>query len=104
MKVYKRHKCQWHHRGGLDFILCAIPRLENVYGDGEIAVIAWCGPSVRLFTDEEAAHELMDVYTFDGCGEGCKGRHDIVLIDPGPEAVPAPTSNPFLDYADEVTS
>lgn len=102
MKVYRKHNCQWPHRGGLDFILCAIPGVQDISGHGEIAVISWCARSVRLFVDEEPAHELADEYEFDGCGPGCRGKHDIVRIDPGPEAVPTPRSDPYRDYAAEV--
>lgn len=103
MKVYRQHRCRGYHARGFDFVLCAIPRLEGVYGRGEYAVIAWCGRTVWLFTDEEEAHGLMDKYEFDGCGPGCKEKHDIVRIDPGPAAVPTPTSDPYLDYLEEVT-
>lgn len=102
MKVYRRHKCQWQHRDGLDFVLCAFPWFQDVSGHGTLAVISWCAPSARFFTDEEDAHELADEYAFDGCGAGCRGQHDVVRIDPGPEAVPTPPSNPYLEYAAEV--
>ena len=104
MKVYRRHHCKWPHQAGLDFILCAIPRVEDISGHGEIAVISWCARSVRLFIEEEQAHELADEYAFYGCSEGCRGQHDVVRIDPGPEAVPTPPTNPYLEFAEEVTS
>lgn len=82
MKTYRNHKCTRHHRNGRTFIRCAIPRPAWIRGEGEIALIAWCGqPSITLWNNEAEATDALDQINDWGCGHKCSRRHDIVRID-----------------------
>lgn len=80
--VYRRHNCKRRHRTTRTFMKCAIPRAAWVWGDGEYALIAWCGvPTVMLHETLERAEwseEQIDRY---GCGSKCDGKHVIVRVE-----------------------
>lgn len=77
--VYRRHNCTKKHRTARTFMKCAIRRAVWIWGEGEYALIAWCGvPTVMLHETREQAEwseEQIDRY---GCGHECDGRHIIV--------------------------
>ena len=84
IKTYRRHRCESQHRTYRTFLKCAIRRLEWVMGDGQFAVIAWCGvPTVTLHKRLEDARDAWETVNATGCGGRCSRRHEIVRLDRG---------------------
>jgi hypothetical protein len=72
------HHCPRKHPTSRAHVRCSIPRVEWIVGDGEYAVIAWCGvPTVTLHAEHAAALDAHTFITELGCGGSCVRAHEI---------------------------
>ena len=89
MKTYRRHNCERSHRTYLTFAKCVFPRAIWIEGEGPWAVLAWCGRgptrsttlTVTLWATGPEANEALGPIDSSGCGGGCTGRHEIILLE-----------------------
>ena len=84
MKVLTVHRCGAHHRLGSAFARCAFPYASWINGAGIYAVIRLCGVTrVSLHHDEADAVRVLAKVDKAGCGDRCRGKHEIARIDLG---------------------
>lgn len=84
--VYRRHNCSAKHRTFKTFAKCVWPRAEWVEGEGEYALVAYCGvTTVTLwpqagFAEASARKRMIDST---GCGSDCSfgPQHKIVRLE-----------------------
>lgn len=83
MKTYYGHKCENPHATTTEFMRCAVRGSAFVIGTGQFALITRCRFSaVALYPTLSEAEDKKALIDFEGCGNGCRDRHEIVRVDP----------------------
>lgn len=89
VKIYRRHYCSKKHRTRATLARCIWPKAVWIIGEGDYAVLAWCGSgprsghSLTITLHEEAAQaeDAKAVIDAEGCGGRCQGLHEVVKMD-----------------------
>lgn len=89
-KRYSRHNCERTHRLWSTAAKCVWPRAVWITGEGQFALLAWCGSggrhtslTVTLWEEPEPAEEAKALIDRYGCGGGCSERHEIIELTTG---------------------
>lgn len=83
VRVYRRHNCEAVHTTWTDFARCVWPDAE-VAGNGPYAAVACAARTVTLYAALPPALASKRGLDRDGCGPNCRGRHQVIALDPGP--------------------
>lgn len=82
MKVYRDHNCDRRHRTWTALAHCIFQRAAWIAGDGQFAVIVWCGvSSITLHPKAETAEHALETVDATGCGGRCVRHHDLVRLE-----------------------
>lgn len=82
--VYRQHGCSARHRTYKTLAKCMWPRAEWIYGEGEYALISYCGvTTVTLWPDYQDAVDRKRMIDSTACGGRCSfgPQHKIVRLE-----------------------